>query len=61
MIFYQKKVSAVLKEGNLIENEKGQEIKFGDFTNENRINFLLNFANDNLDHSQTFKFDKITI
>ena len=55
-----KKVSAVLKEGNLIENEKGQEIKFGDFTNENRINFLLNFANDNLDHSQTFKFDKIT-
>ena len=49
-----KKVSAVLKEGNLIENEKGQEIKFGDFTNENRINFLLNFANDNLDHPELF-------
>jgi hypothetical protein len=55
-----KKVCSILKEGNLIEDDKGQEIKFGDFTNENRINFLLNFANDTLDHTQTLKFDKIT-
>jgi hypothetical protein len=55
-----KRVSSILKEGNFIDDEKGQEIKFGDFTNENRINFLLNFANDALDHTETLKFDKIT-
>lgn len=55
-----KKVASVLKEESFIEDEKGIGIKFGDFTNSSRINFLLNFVDDSLDIGDTFTFDEIT-
>lgn len=55
-----KKVSSVLKNESVIQDEKGTEIKFGDFSNSSRINFLLNFVEDALDLGNTFTFDEIT-
>lgn len=55
-----KKVCSALKDEKYIDNEKPKEIRFGDFSNENRINFLLNFVEDNLDKTDTFKFSEIT-
>ena len=55
-----KKIASVLKEEAVIEDDKGTEIKFGDFTNSSRINFLLNFVDDRLDIGGTFTFDEIT-
>ncbi len=60
MLFLIKKVASVLKEESFIEDEKGIGIKFGDFTNSSRINFLLNFVDDSLDIGDTFTFDEIT-
>lgn len=55
-----KEVANTLKEEAMIENEEGNVTKFGDFSNESRIKFLLSFVNDTLDDTNTFSFDEIT-
>lgn len=55
-----KEVTTILKSESMIQNERGNVIKFGDFSNEKRIKFLLNFVNDQLDETNTFEFDEIT-
>lgn len=55
-----KEVAAILKRESMIENAVGNVIKFGDFSNEERISFLLGFVNDQLDETNTFTFDEIT-
>ncbi|WP_062196909.1 GapS4b family protein [Massilibacterium senegalense] len=55
-----KEVATILKRESMIENAVGNVIKFGDFSNEERIKFLLSFVNDKLDETNTFSFDEIT-
>lgn len=55
-----REVTSILKENDVIDDTKGKEIMFGDFSNKKRINFLLNFVNDSLDKSETFSFTEIT-
>lgn len=55
-----REVAATLKEKSMIENTVGDVIKFGDFSNEERIKYLLSFVNDALDETNTFSFDEIT-
>lgn len=55
-----KEVATTLKRESMIENVVGNVIKFGDFSNEERIKFLLGFVNDKLDETNTFSFDEIT-
>lgn len=54
------KITKELKANDFIKDIIGKKIKFGDFTNELRVNFLLNFIDDTLDKSDTFKFTEIT-
>ena len=55
-----REVANTLKKESMIENEVGNVIKFGDFSNEERIKYLLSFVNDTLDETNTFTFDEIT-
>ncbi|WP_440619677.1 GapS4b family protein [Bacillus subtilis] len=55
-----REVANTLKKESMIENEVGNVIKFGDFSNEERIKYLLGFVNDTLDETNTFTFDEIT-
>lgn len=55
-----REVANTLKQESMIENEVGNVIKFGDFSNEERIKYLLSFVNDTLDETNTFFFDEIT-
>ena len=55
-----REVAHTLKKESMIENEAGNVIKFGDFSNEDRIKYLLSFANDTLDETNTFTFEEIT-
>lgn len=55
-----KEVANTLKKESMIESEVGNVIKFGDFSNEERIKYLLSFVNDSLDETNTFNFDEIT-
>lgn len=55
-----REVATTLKKESVIENDTGYVIKFGDFSNEDRIKYLLSFANDTLDETNTFSFDEIT-
>ncbi|MBU5362747.1 hypothetical protein KQI58_16895 [Enterococcus raffinosus] len=55
-----KEAKGILETEGYIEKGSEKSITFGNFTNENRINFLLNFVDDTLDESDTFKFSKIT-
>ncbi|VDG96961.1 Uncharacterised protein [Lysinibacillus sphaericus] len=57
---FVKKVATTLKSEAMIETTVGDVIKFGDFSNEERIKFLLGFVNDELDKASTFSFDEIT-
>jgi hypothetical protein len=45
---------------NHVSNEKPKKITFGDFRNSNRVKFLLNLLNNDLDDSGTFSFKQIT-
>lgn len=57
---FVREVATTLKRESMIENVVGDVIKFGDFSNEERIKFLLGFVNDQLDETNTFSFDEIT-